>query len=107
MTIDARRTACGLALALAMAPVAISAQTSAARALDIYFIDVEGGQATLIVTPAKETLLVDAGYPSTGTFASRPGDAAKARDPQRILAVAKLAGVSRIDYLLATHFHGD
>ena len=38
-------------LALAMAPVAASAQTSAARTLDIYFIDVEGGQATLLVTP--------------------------------------------------------
>jgi competence protein ComEC len=94
-------------LALAMAPVAASAQTPAARTLDIYFIDVEGGQSTLIITPARQTLLVDAGYPSTGTFDSRPGDPAKARDPQRILAVAKLAGVSRIDYLLATHFHGD
>src|ERR1700694_5386218 len=94
-------------LVLAMAPVAASAQTPAARTLDIYFIDVEGGQSTLIVTPARQTLLVDAGFPSTGTFDARPGDAAKARDPQRILAVAKLAGVSRIDYLLATHFHGD
>jgi competence protein ComEC len=94
-------------LALAMAPVAASAQTPAARTLDIYFIDVEGGQSTLVVTPAGQTLLVDAGFPSTGTFESRPGDPAKARDPQRILAVAKLAGVSRIDYLLVTHFHGD
>jgi competence protein ComEC len=94
-------------LALAMAPVAALAQTPAARNLDIYFIDVEGGQATLLVTPAGQTLLVDAGFPSTGTFDSRPGDPAKARDAQRILAVAKIAGVSRIDYLLATHFHGD
>src|ERR1700730_14837105 len=94
-------------LALAMAPVAASAQTSAARTLDIYFIDVEGGQATLLVTPAGQTLLVDAGFAGTGTFDYRPGDAARARYPQRILAVAKLAGVSRIDYLLATHFHGD
>ena len=77
------------------------------RNLDIYFIDVEGGQATLVVTPAGQTLLVDAGFPGTGGFDSRPGDPAKARDPQRILEVAKLAGVSRIDYLLVTHFHGD
>ena len=42
-----------------------------------------------------------------GAFDSRAGDPAKARDPQRILEVAKLAGVSRIDYLLVTHFHGD
>jgi competence protein ComEC len=90
-----------------MAPVAALAQPAATRTLDIYFIDVEGGQATLLVTPAGQTLLVDAGFPSTGRFDSRPGDPAKARDPQRILAVAKLAGVSRIDYLLATHFHGD
>jgi competence protein ComEC len=96
-----------LALVLAMAPVAAPAQTPAARTLDIYFIDVEGGQSTLVVTPAGQTLLVDAGFPSTGTFDSRPGDPAKARDPQRILAVAKLAGRSRIDYLLVTHFHAD
>src|ERR1700731_2723577 len=96
-----------LILALALACVGASAQPRAARTLDIYFIDVEGGQATLIVTPAGQTLLVDAGFPSTGTFDSRAGDPAKARDPLRILEVAKLAGVSRIDYLLATHFHGD
>jgi competence protein ComEC len=96
-----------LALALAIAPLVASAQTSAARTLDIYFIDVEGGQSTIVVTPAGQTLLIDAGFPSTGTFDSRPGDPAKARDPQRILDVAKLAGVSRIDFLLVTHFHGD
>jgi beta-lactamase superfamily II metal-dependent hydrolase len=78
-----------------------------ARTLDLYFIDVEGGQSTLVITPAGQTLLVDAGFPSTGTFDSRPGAPAKARDPQRILEVARLAGVSRIDYLLVTHFHGD
>ncbi len=102
-----------LALAVAVAPFAAAPRTVAAQAaravktLDIYFIDVEGGQATLIVTPAGQTMLVDAGFPSTGTFSSRPGDPAKARDPQRILAVLKAAGVSRIDYLLATHFHAD
>ena len=96
-----------LTVALAMAPLAASAQTSVARTLDIYFIDVEGGQSTLLVTPAGQTLLVDAGFPSTGTFDSRPGDPAKARDPQRIVEVARAAGVSRIDYLLVTHFHAD
>lgn len=90
-----------LALALVMAPA------QATKTLDLYFIDVEGGQSTLIVTPAGQTMLVDAGFPSTGTFSSRPGDPAKARDPQRVLAVATHAGVSRIDYLLATHFHAD
>ncbi len=77
------------------------------RTLDIYFIDVEGGQSTLVVTPEKETLLIDAGFPNEGTFASRPGDPTEARDAQRILAAAHDAGVSRIDNLLITHFHGD
>lgn len=96
-----------VALALALVPLAAAPGPQTAETLDIYFIDVEGGQATLIVTPAGQTMLIDAGFPSTGTFSSRPGDPAKARDPQRILAVAKAAGVSRIDYLLATHFHAD
>ncbi len=68
----------------------------AAGQLRLYFIDVEGGQSTLVVTPGGQSLLVDAGY------ADPPG-----RDPRRILAAAKDAGISRIDYLLLTHFHGD
>lgn len=96
-----------LALALALLTASPHTQAQATKTLDIYFIDVEGGQATLVVTPAGQILLIDAGFPSTGTFSSRPGDPATARDPQRILAVAKMAGVSRIDYLLATHFHAD
>jgi beta-lactamase superfamily II metal-dependent hydrolase len=79
----------------------------AARTLDIYFIDVEGGQSTLIVTPAGESLLVDTGYASDGTFRSKPGDPTRARDAQRIAAAARDAGVKRIDYLLITHFHAD
>ncbi|HEV3141746.1 MAG TPA: MBL fold metallo-hydrolase [Vicinamibacterales bacterium] len=81
--------------------------TAAQRPLAIYFVDVEGGQSTLIVTPAGESLLIDAGFPGDGTFQSKPGDPAKARDAQRILAAARDAGVSRIDSLLVTHFHGD
>jgi competence protein ComEC len=86
---------------------------SAARAgapaeeLQIYFIDVEGGQSTLIVTPAGEALLVDAGFGGAGTITSRPGDPATARDPNRIRAAMRDAGVERIDYLLITHFHRD
>jgi beta-lactamase superfamily II metal-dependent hydrolase len=78
-----------------------------ARRLTIYFIDVEGGQSTLVVTPAGESLLVDTGFPSDGTFASTPGDPEHARDAKRIVAAARDAGVSRIDYLLITHFHAD
>jgi beta-lactamase superfamily II metal-dependent hydrolase len=68
----------------------------AASTLDIYFIDVEGGQSTLIVTPAGQSLLVDTGY------AGNDG-----RDADRIAAAAKAAGITQIDYLLVTHFHGD
>jgi beta-lactamase superfamily II metal-dependent hydrolase len=80
---------------------------SAQSTLDIYFIDVEGGQSTLVKTAAGETLLIDAGFPSTGTFDSKPANPATARDPQRILATARAAGVQRIDYVLVTHYHAD
>ena len=80
---------------------------SAARTLDIYFIDVEGGQSTLIVTPAGETLLIDTGFPGSGGFQARPGDPDKARDAQRIVAAAHDDGVDHVDYLLITHFHAD
>jgi competence protein ComEC len=79
---------------------AATAQTAAAHApagqLKIYFVDVEGGQSTLFVTPAGQSLLVDAGW---------PGNAG--RDADRIVAVAKKAGISKIDYLLLTHYHSD
>jgi beta-lactamase superfamily II metal-dependent hydrolase len=80
---------------------------AAARTLDIYFIDVEGGQSTLVVTPAGASLLIDTGFPGDGTFASLPGDPKAARDANRILAAAHAAGVKQIDLLLITHFHAD
>lgn len=64
--------------------------------LDIYFIDVEGGQATLMVTPKKESLLVDAGWPGFNN-----------RDADRIIAAARKAGIEKIDYLMTTHYHRD
>ncbi len=67
-----------------------------ARPLEIYFVDVEGGAATLIVTPAGESILVDTGW-------QRPDD----RDARRIHAAAQQAGIKRIDHLLTTHFHRD
>jgi beta-lactamase superfamily II metal-dependent hydrolase len=90
-----------------VACVALVCSAAARGTLDIYFIDVEGGQSTLVVTPAGQTLLVDTGFPSDGTFASIPGDPRKARDANRILAAARAAGVARIDNLLTTHFHAD
>jgi beta-lactamase superfamily II metal-dependent hydrolase len=96
-------------LLVVLALLALTAPRGAAQqnTLDIYFIDVEGGQSTLVVTPAGESLLIDTGFPSDGTFASVPGDPRKARDANRIAAAARAAGVKQIDYLLITHFHAD
>jgi competence protein ComEC len=70
--------------------------SSSAGRLKVYFVDVEGGQSTLFVTPAGQSLLVDTGWPGNDS-----------RDADRIVAVAKLAGISRIDYVLLTHYHED
>lgn len=96
-----------LTMVAACIALAGSAVRAARTTLDLYFVDVEGGQATLFVTPAGQSLLVDTGFPGDGAFASLPGDPARARDAQRILAAARDAGVTRIDYLLITHFHAD
>jgi competence protein ComEC len=81
---------------LALALLAAAAPSRAAKHLEIYCVDVEGGQATLMVAPSGESLLVDTGY---GGF--------NRRDAERIAAAAKAAGVKRIDYLVITHFHAD
>jgi competence protein ComEC len=80
---------------------------STAGTLEIYFVDVEGGQSTLIVTPTHQSLLIDAGFPGDGTFDSKPGDPTQARDANRVLAAVRDAGLKQIDYLLVTHFHAD
>src|SRR5882757_1331685 len=95
-------TACAIAL-LAFAP----AHGSTATTLDIYFIDVEGGQSTLLVTPKRQSLLVDTGWAGSGMPGSKPGDPAQSRDARRIVAAARDAGIKQIDYLLITHFHSD
>jgi beta-lactamase superfamily II metal-dependent hydrolase len=69
---------------------------AAPPSLDIYWIDAEGGAATLIVAPSGESLLVDTGNRT-------PDD----RDAKRIFAAAQQAGLKKIDILLTTHFHGD
>ena len=70
--------------------------SASTRDLQIFFIDVEGGQATLIVTPSGQSLLIDAGYGGRD-----------ARDAERILAATREARINHIDYLLVTHFHND
>ena len=83
-----------------------AARAATLKDLEIYFIDVEGGQATLLVTPERHSLLIDTGFAGAGV-GFNPGEAHKARDANRILAAAHDAGISRIDYLLITHFHAD
>jgi len=68
----------------------------ARRTLDIYYVDVEGGAATLIVTPAGESILVDAGWPGFD-----------GRDAKRIQQAMQQAGIAAIDHLVATHYHAD
>jgi beta-lactamase superfamily II metal-dependent hydrolase len=77
----------------------LSCQLAAApaRYLDIYWIDVEGGASTLIVTPNRHGILTDAGW---GGFDDR--------DPKRIERIVKdVAGVNALDYLIVSHFHAD
>src|SRR2546427_4377870 len=73
------------------------AQTRSSKTLDIYVIDVEGGNATLFVPPSGEAVLIDTG--NVG--------AAAARDAARIQAAMKDAGIQQIDHLITTHWHGD
>ena len=80
--------------------------TAGPGVLSIYFIDVEGGQSTLIVTPERQSLLIDTGWAGDGSGFT-PGDPRAARDANRIVAAAHDAGIDRIDYLLITHFHPD
>jgi glyoxylase-like metal-dependent hydrolase (beta-lactamase superfamily II) len=81
----------GLTLALA------KAQTKATKGLDIYVIDVEGGNSTLFVPPSGESVLIDTGNAGGAT----------GRDSGRILDAIKDAGLQQIDHLITTHWHGD
>src|SRR5260370_10248610 len=74
----------------------LTAMLPAAKTLDVYFIDVEGGQATLLVSPSGQSMLVDTGWSGF-----------KTRDADPVAAAAKLAGIKQIDYLVITHFHTD
>ena len=67
-----------------------------AQELRVYAIDVEGGKATLYVSPSGQSMLLDTGY-----------EGFQNRDADRIVAAAKAAGVAQIDYLVITHYHAD
>jgi competence protein ComEC len=65
------------------------------RTLDIYWVDVEGGAATLVISPSGESLLIDSGWEQND------------RDAMRIFATARAAGLARIDHFVLSHFHAD
>ncbi len=79
---------------LALSALTVSAQVPGKLLVD--FIDVEGGQATLFITPAGQSLLIDTGWAGNNN-----------RDADRIVAAARQHGLSRIDFVLITHFHDD
>src|ERR1700683_2703961 len=83
-------------VSFASASAAAPASPAETKSLRVYFVDVEGGQATLFVTPEGQSLLIDTGW-----------DGNNGRDADRIVAAAKKAGLSKIDYVLITHFHED
>ena len=84
-----------LGLYLGGAAPLLRAQTG--KSLNIYVVDVEGGNATLFVAPSGESVLIDTGN----------GGAAAPRDASRIMAAVKDAGLAQIDNLITTHWHGD
>jgi beta-lactamase superfamily II metal-dependent hydrolase len=88
------RLAC--VLAITMSAALLSAQRQA-KTFDIYVVDVEGGNASLFVSPSGESLLIDTGNAGMGA----------ARDAARIVEAAKDAGLTQIDHVIITHWHGD
>jgi competence protein ComEC len=90
---------CVVFLALRVVFVALpsdGAPAASVKPLEIYFIDVEGGQATLVVSPSGQSLLIDTGWPGY-----------EGRDADRIVAAAHQAGLKQLDYVVITHYHRD
>src|SRR5437879_4886539 len=90
------RTTTLLLLVLTLSASLAIAQSEPRKTLDVYVIDVEGGNATLFVSPSGESLLMDTGNVPPGAV----------RDAGRIVAGVKDAGLKQIDHLIITHWHG-
>jgi competence protein ComEC len=84
-------------LAITLAVSSLAGQARTGKSLDIYVVDVEGGNAVLFLAPSGETVLIDSGN----------GGPAAVRDADRIMAAVRDAGVRQIDHLITTHYHGD
>jgi len=76
--------------------VLLAGAAPAAKTLEVYVIDVEGGKALLVVSPSGESMLVDAGWPGYN-----------GRDANRIAEAAQAAGLKQIDYFVASHLDVD
>jgi len=86
-----------VAAVLGFCNTAGAAEPIGGRSLEIYFIDVMGGAATLVVTPERESVLIDSGWPGL-----------EDRDPRRIVHVLRdVAGCDHLDHLVTTHWHAD
>jgi competence protein ComEC len=97
MKIERRGIVLGLLVGIVLTRTAGAGQEDARRGLDIFFIDVQGGAATLLVTPERESILVDSGWPGL-----------EDRDPRRIVQVLKeRARCDHLDHMITTHWHMD
>src|SRR5947209_384553 len=81
-------------IAIACCATAFAQPASPSKGLITYVIDTEGGKAVLWITPSGQTVLVDSGNPG-------------GRDTDRLMDAIKDAGVTKIDYLISTHYHVD
>jgi competence protein ComEC len=81
---------------LFLVTIVYSGEINTAKTLDIYVVDVEGGTAMLVVSPSRESVLIDTGHLSAAT-----------RDAGRIMAAVRDAGLQQIDHLITTHWHLD
>jgi beta-lactamase superfamily II metal-dependent hydrolase len=97
-----RSAALALLLSIGTPATPRTGDTAAAKALRLVMVDVEGGAATLLVTPQGKSVLIDTGWP-TGFRGADPARSSSIR----IAAAAKALGVSKIDYLIITHYHMD
>src|SRR5262249_41181082 len=94
MTLTSSRSLVAAAIVAALAGGSIDAVQK--RSLDIYVVDVEGGNATLVAAPSGESLLIDTGNLNGA-----------ARDADRIMVAVRDAGLRQIDHLIVTHWHAD